>query len=914
MARLVEARHRRCVVLGGPAGSGKTTTLAAWRRALMPLGFDAAWLSLAPQDDEPALFMDALVAAVAQVDPDITAEAALLGGSAVDAEGVERLMVTLVRGIAAYARPLLLVLDDLHLLADARIHAALQWLLDYAPANLHLALVSRTPLPLSFARLRARSQVLELDGSDLRFSPAEVEQFVRLQLGDAIDARGVRRWHQLTDGWVAGLQLMALQWRRDAGRQPADARSDGRDDAPLRDARAFSRFFEREVFARLGADDMQMLVAMAVCERFCGALCAVLVNRPHQAAEADARLAQLEAENLFVTTLPDPGPGAAGAAWYRLHPLLRETLLARFTAADPARQQAVHARASRWLSERGLLDEAIAHAVQAGETDAAAGLVERCAQSLFLRGDRGKFVALLRRLPEHERDARMDLRLWAMRSQFFLRETQACANSIARLREDIDASDASHAPARFVVDVHAASLAVQRDDTEAALAVLPFIEHPPEGADPVVIGGSRNVRSWLRMHIGDFEAARAVQALPVLKVDGQPLVCTAAGSLYGQCLVGLSHALEGRMHEAERIQRAVLQEAEALGKPCADTAFFAAALLGEALYELDEPQELRLLLEPRVDVLERIGAPDSVLRALLALSAACWLEGHRMEALAWLERLEDHAGRHELPRLLAHSLAAQALRRIELGETMAAEACIARLDALQARHAHAGPEIGGLALRVRARWFAVQGHLEGAANALREGLAHCESRGRQRATARLLLEAAVVDARRGHGTASREKALVALRTGHRLGLLRTLLDVHGAMPLVRTLMRPEEGHAALDPVLGFYVERLDAAARRWDAASARAADRSAAARRPRTNLLETFSGREIDMLCLLNQAMPNKKIARTLGLSPETVKWYLSRIYAKLRVAGRDEAVARVRDLGWEHELLATHVPSVVAA
>lgn len=31
---------------------------------------------------------------------------------------------------------------------------------------------------------------------------------------------------------------------------------------------------------------------------------------------------------------------------------------------------------------------------------------------------------------------------------------------------------------------------------------------------------------------------------------------------------------------------------------------------------------------------------------------------------------------------------------------------------------------------------------------------------------------------------------------------------------------------------------------------------------------------------------------------PRTVKWYLSRIYGKLRVAGRDEAVARVRDLG----------------
>ncbi|MNY77800.1 HTH-type transcriptional regulator AlkS [compost metagenome] len=59
------------------------------------------------------------------------------------------------------------------------------------------------------------------------------------------------------------------------------------------------------------------------------------------------------------------------------------------------------------------------------------------------------------------------------------------------------------------------------------------------------------------------------------------------------------------------------------------------------------------------------------------------------------------------------------------------------------------------------------------------------------------------------------------------------------------------------------------------------------------------------MLRLLAQAMPNKKMARALELSPETVKWYLSRIYAKLGVSGRQEAVARARDLGWSSETTA---------
>jgi LuxR family maltose regulon positive regulatory protein len=55
--------------------------------------------------------------------------------------------------------------------------------------------------------------------------------------------------------------------------------------------------------------------------------------------------------------------------------------------------------------------------------------------------------------------------------------------------------------------------------------------------------------------------------------------------------------------------------------------------------------------------------------------------------------------------------------------------------------------------------------------------------------------------------------------------------------------------------------------------------------------------RESKVLSLLAQALPNKKIARTMGISPETVKWHLKNIYSKLGVSSRDEAVARSRDL-----------------
>jgi LuxR family maltose regulon positive regulatory protein len=100
----------------------------------------------------------------------------------------------------------------------------------------------------------------------------------------------------------------------------------------------------------------------------------------------------------------------------------------------------------------------------------------------------------------------------------------------------------------------------------------------------------------------------------------------------------------------------------------------------------------------------------------------------------------------------------------------------------------------------------------------------------------------------------------------------------------------------LDPVLAFYVERLQAA---QVTAPAVPTDKPspAATGKPLAAGREPLSEREIEVVRLLAQALPNKKIARALGLSPETVKWHLSHIYSKLGVSSRDEAVARVRDL-----------------
>lgn len=213
LTQLLEARHKRCLVLQGPAGCGKSTTVVAWRQALLGLNFDVAWLPLTEDDNKPGHWLDSLLASLEQADPAIAREAAPLSGRATNTEVVECAVISLLHGIAAHQRDLTLILDDVHHITSARIHEALQWLLDYAPPDFHLVLLSRAAVPLSLARLRDQGLVLELDQRDLRFTLPESEQFLNAQL-DHISPRDARTLHELTDGWVAGLHLFVAHWKR----------------------------------------------------------------------------------------------------------------------------------------------------------------------------------------------------------------------------------------------------------------------------------------------------------------------------------------------------------------------------------------------------------------------------------------------------------------------------------------------------------------------------------------------------------------------------------------------------------------------------------------------------------------------------------------------------------------------------
>jgi LuxR family maltose regulon positive regulatory protein len=363
--RLTELSRRRLTVVAAPPGFGKTTALAEWRESRAD--GRVAWLSVDADDDDPRRLWAHMLASLAAAEPRLAGVDAL---GHLDLHGE---VASLLNAAAALPRPLVLVLDDYHLLRSRLCHDLVAFIVEHLPPTLRLVLSTRRDPPLPAARLRACGDLGELRAQDLRFTARETRAFLVEVLGLALAEAQVERLHERTDGWAAGLYLAVVSLR---GRgEPAAAI-----DAFTGSNRHVVDYLTSEVLAGLSPDDARFLLGTAVLERMCGPLCDAVL----QTAGSTARLRELERTNLLVVSLDDD------RLWFRSHPLFREMLRVAQEESDPALTAELHLRASRWFEERRDVDRAVEHALAARDGQRAARLVGRgwCAVAASGRGAR----------------------------------------------------------------------------------------------------------------------------------------------------------------------------------------------------------------------------------------------------------------------------------------------------------------------------------------------------------------------------------------------------------------------------------------------------------------------------------------------------------------------------------------------
>ena len=868
LARLDEGVARGLVLVCAPAGYGKTVLLADWTRLR---GQPVAWLSLDAGDNDPARFWRHAVAALDRACPGTGEQVAPLLGPPAPAS-FQGLVMALINELAADEA--LLVLDDYHVIGSPQVHESLAFLLEHRPAGICVVLASRSDPPLPLARLRARGQLTEIRVAELRFTRAEAAELLQYAASALPDA-SVAALAARTEGWAAGLQLAALSLR-------------GQDDAAAFVAaftgshRYVLDYLAEEVLEGQDKQLRTFLLETSLLERLSGPLCDAVTGREG----SQALLEEAERAGLFVIPLDEV------RGWWRYHHLFAGLIRARLQEEKPGDVPMLHRNAAAWYQEHGLADDAIGHAVAAGDMLWAARIIEQHFDMVYsIGGEAATIHRWLSVLPAEVVRSRPRLLL----AQALMAATSGRIEVVEPLLDAVECAPPDWTDEPF--------------EPTAGVAASHLINVPAT---------TTLHRSYLAQLHGDAEAtaAFAAQALAESKPEERMLSASAHGFL------AVAEWLRGRLAEAERAFASSVTGWREIGQLTITAwGYYSLALVRRAQGRLDAAA---LTCERALDTLVTTGRPlPAAGLGYVGLADIAYQRDELDSALRYTTEGIALCRQFVYTPPLANGLATLAMIRQATGDPAGA------LEAItEAGQAAPGP--AGMLNPVpaqRARLLLAQGDLAAAARFPPEnGLGPDDEPNYARepghlVLARILLAqdrpgqalalldrlhaAAAAQGRTGSlietgalralalAAAGDEAAAVTALAGALLlacpqGQVRVFADEGPPMAalLGRLIAAQRTGQAAADVPLG-YLARLQ-----------RAFGPGQPARDPISPaIVDPLTSREFEVLTMMAAGQSNQAIARELVVTLDTVKKHVGHVLGKLGAANRTEAVARAREL-----------------
>ena len=868
LASLDSGRERRVTLLVGPAGCGKTLLAAAWRQQLIAQGGDVVWFAANTEDDAP-LFCAYLAAALEGLGLPLAPESPGVLSRFGD-KSIDRFVNSLVNSLYDHPRPVTLFVDDYHSLDSPQMGQMLGRLLKLAPDSFHLVLLSRSNPSLDLVDLRVRGQVTVIGFSDLRFDVGESREFLSRQSLAPLTSTEVRTIHSLTDGWAAGLQVVAYALRK-------SHRRDNMENILLpNQAGLLGDYLERCVVANLSREELAFLVRTSTCRRFNAQLCEVITGN----SEAGELLRKFAEDGLFVLPIEsdDPDP------WYRFHRLFSKFLRRRLVDLPGAEIAALNRKASDWFAAGGHCVEAVRHALFAKDVDACFGLVERFARGMIERGEFLLVLKWLAALPADRLAERLELLLcagWAQLASGQLDGFRATLTAIEAHRE------AQGRRVRLEICLLKGWYRIRSDDSAAVLALFSAETPAPPRDDPFLADVLHNVLAWGKIQGGQFAEARDL----LRGGDGHP-GCESSltsGACAGRAFLGLSFFKEGDLRQAKSTLQKAMVAAQGVAVHGLELMGLSVGLLAGTLYGLDEISAARSLIDDYGDLVELIAAADDLIILHLVRARLLKLDGDDEAALAVLDRLEQCGRRLGLDRPVAWSLAERVAWEAPRHNFPAAREAFRRLRALSGRYGaqptSALAEIPILAQSAEAELAAATNQEPRAVELLQAAIAAWQAMGRQGEVVLLRLRSALIRSRMNDLDGALDDLASAVSVAAQLGLVRVFLDQPPAIGDLLAEFRRRLSPAA--PERDFVDDLL---LRLGGVPVSPIASAEVAADMP-------LSPRELEILVMLSQAYSNKSVARALNCSTNTVKWHLKNIFGKLAASSREDAVVKGRKL-----------------
>ncbi|NMC55458.1 MAG: hypothetical protein GYA48_17685 [Chloroflexi bacterium] len=852
--------HRKLTLVSAPAGYGKTTLVIDWLHN-QPRPF--AWVGLDSSENDPVSFLAYFAQAFKTLAPAC--------GSAI--EGIlqlpqlppmEAVAGLLVQELSVFREPVILILDDYHVIQNPAIHQLVQLLIAHAPETVHLVITTREDPPLALPRLRVRDQLTEIRARDLRFSLEEAADFFQTSLSIPLKPEWIESLDQRTEGWAAGLQLAALSLANCPNIESFIASFSG-------SHRYLIDYLIDEVLLTLPAANLAFLKQTCVLKRFNASLCDFLTGQTN----AVEMLHTLEQSNLFITALDEEH------AWYRYHPLFADFLISETEASE---RQRLHARAAQWFETQADLPAAIDHSLSAADYVSTLRLLNHLTPELFRQGRIASLMHWINQIPESHIQSNTQTSIYRAWAWFLTAQPGRAQAAIQQIHQAESSLSTSEQGSLMALQ---ALLADFSHDENTLVLARNALDHLGQEASFFRFSALFPLGHALHQ-IGDTDLSNQVfrETISLAEATSQPFMKLLA-------ILNLAYNLN---EQGQRPQAAALcQNWQGFFQAGANHPLLIAELLQTPLgifqYEGGALQEAAPLLEKGIGVCEQLG-----LGAVLGgdgehtLALIRFFLGDQEGALASLQdaiRLSSH-----LPRVhfLARNLHCFLLMKV--GRLEEAALWIESPDFLKAQLPSPN---GELRLLNQARYLLLTQQLEPAQALLNELQPFLESHQRRRRLISCLILQSELQAQLGNSAQADEALISAVRLAAQGGYISPFLEDFSAGLFARLQQlhpaSPEWIAAILQTLLDTGLAGAPADASALEATASLTAEGE-------VEIFESLSEREVEILQLIARGLSNQQIADRLYISVGTVKWHANHIFNKLGVKNRIQAVAAAQELG----------------
>lgn len=873
----LDERHKRPLTLvSAPAGYGKSTLISSW---LDTCNYPHAWLTLDKGDSDLTGFLTYFLEAIRVIFPGAVKKTQTLLGASTRPPPKE-LAIKLVNDINQLDQFFVLVLDDYEVIEGTVVHDFLNEFMLYPPRNFQLVLCTRIDPPLPIQKLRARGQLTEIRAQDLSFSEQETHILLQNMLGTTVDTTTAQLLEKQTEGWVTGLRLAALALRRRVGKQRIEV-------APSANNQYVTDYLMSEILDNQVATYADWLLKTSILShlnaRLCEAVCIAESKGNYQSEkvsqlDGDGFLKWLVGSNLFAIPLDDH------YQWIRYHNLFRDFLQKELTHRyDQTEICALHLRASQWFAQEGLIDEALQHALWAGDLSRAAQLVEKNGPALLNEDKWYDLEKWLVQLPEdiiQQRPMLQILKAWVLYHHFTLQAIPPVLETIEKILE----VDATTQPLWGEVDFFWGHHWFWQGQTTRSLDFFHrSLERIPKASS---LARSDAELYWGLANQMSGGKSDAVNQLNQWLYYGQALHPGHQTKLLGA--LAFIYLLTGELNEAALVVRQTREVAEKH-----DNLYILAwtsYLEGMIHYyqnNLENAARCFAFAVKNRYVLHNAGAVDSLVGLALTYQAFEQLE----DAEATMAQLHEFSQEIYKPANKTIACSCQARLSLLQGDLVSAMRWITMADL------NTDKGIMFYFLEIPRLTECRVLIAQGTPNSIGEAIQKLQTYEQQNITehnTNQLIKILVLQALAFQKLSQTDQALAALRRALSLAepggwirpfvesgtdivqLLRKLVNQHGVTKYIQEILKTFETGGET---------------------------KGSVSAPPPSQLIEPLTNREYEILELLGKRMTNNEIAAELHISVGTVQQHLNHIYAKLNAKGRRQAIAQAKALA----LLPTH-------